>query len=129
MLGVTNHTDTLQRRDDVFLPEHLDTFYTLDRFHTNGGRILSRSFHVEPFAREEDEGEEEIAYMDVDPEPMEADAQTPQKTEEESTDTEYFEEDGCGSVGNVAMTPMADILNARNGCDNVRFIFVARKTH
>jgi len=91
-------------------------FYTLDRFHTNGGRILSRSFHVEPFIGEEDGEEEESAYMDVDPEPVEADAHTLQKTEEGTADTEDFEESRCGDI---AMGPMADILNARNGCDNV----------
>ena len=48
-LGVMVHANILQGQDDVFLPEHLDTFYTLDRFHINGSRILSRSFHVEPF--------------------------------------------------------------------------------
>ena len=126
---MTTHTNVLQRRDDVFLPEHLDTFYTLRRYHTNGGRILSRSFHVEPFAGEEDGGEEASECMDVDTEPVEADAQPPQKTEEGTIDTEIFEEDECDDVAEVAMTPMADILNARNGCNNVCFYLYGSKTY
>lgn len=124
---MTTHTNILQRRDDIFLPEHLDTFYTLDRFHTNGGRILSRSFHLEHFTGEGDGVEEGSACMDVDPEPVDVDAQSLQNTEEGMIDIEDFEEDECADVADVAMTPMADILNARNGHDNVCFIFVARR--
>ena len=126
MLGVTTHTNILQRRDDIFLPEHLDTFYTLGRFHTNGGRILSRSFHVELCAGEEDREEEESECMDVDPEPVEVDTQPP---EEGTIDTEVFEEDERDDVADVAMTPMADILNARNGCNNVCFYLCGSKTY
>jgi hypothetical protein len=131
MPRVPIHINSVQRRNDVFLPEHLDTFYTLDRFHINGSRILSRSFHVEPFAEDEDEGEEEPASMDVDLEHMETDSQTRQKTggEEGTTDTEENEEDECEGVADVAMTPMADILNARNGCDNVRLYLLCLASH
>ena len=123
---MTTHTNILQRRDDIFLPEHLDTFYTLDRFHTNGGRILSRSFHVEHFTGEGDGVEEESSCMDVDPEPVDVDAQSLQNTEE-TINTEDFEEGECEDVADVAMTPMADTLNARNGHDNVCFYLVARR--
>jgi len=120
---VVAHTKILQRRNDVFIPEHLDTFYTLDRFHTNGGRILSRSFYVEPFAGEEDGQEDGSASMDVDLELVEEDAQTLQKTEEGTIDTEEHQEGECEDDAEVAMTPMADILNARNSCNNVCLYF------
>ena len=64
--------------------------------------------------------------MDVDPEPVEADAQP---LEEVIIDTEVFEEDECEDVADVAMTPMADILNARNGCNNVCFYLYGSKTY
>ena len=35
-------------------------------------------------------------------------------------DTEEVEEDERENISDIAMTPIADILNARNGCDNVR---------
>ena len=72
---------------------------------------------MEPFLGEDDAEEEETAAMDVELGPAKIHAQ---KTEEERTiDTEGLEEDECEGVSDVAMTPMADILNARNGCDNV----------
>ncbi len=67
--------------------------------------------------------------MDVDPEPVEIDAQSLQNTEEGSIDTEGLEEGECEDVANVAMTPMADILNARNGCDNVCFYLCGSTTY
>lgn len=122
-LGVTAHSNILKRRDDIFLPEHLDSFYTLDRFHINGSRILSRSFQVEHFVGEEEEEEKEAASMSVDQEPVGTDAQMQQKTEEDTTDTEELDEDEREGTVEVAMAPMADILNARNRCDNVRLCF------
>jgi SET domain-containing protein 6 len=125
---VRSHSNILKRRDDIFLPEHLDSFYTLDRFHINGSRILSRSFQVEYFVGEEEE--KGTASMSVDPEPVGTDAQMQQKTEEEdTTDTEELGEDEREGITDVAMAPMADVLNARNRCDNVRFLlFDSRST-
>jgi len=76
---------------------------------------------VEPFTGEEDVEEEESPSVEIDPEPVETGAQIRTKADVEGTiDTEELEEDEFKDVVDVAMTPMADILNARNGCDNVR---------
>jgi hypothetical protein len=75
---------------------------------------------VEPFTGEGDGEEEESVSMDVYPEPMETGAQVwPKAEEENTTDAEVLGEDELEDVVDVAMIPMADILNARNGCDNV----------
>ena len=124
---MTIYSDILQRRSDVFHPEHLDTFYTLDRFHINGSRILSRSFHVDPFSEEEDVEEEESNSVELDPEPVETGAQMRIKADREGIfDAEELEEDELKDGADVAMTPMADILNARNACDNVRLYLCTR---
>ena len=69
--------------------------------------------------------------MDIDPEPMGTNTQMQQKAEEEGTiDTEEVEEeDESEDTVDVAMTPMADILNARNGSDNVRLTFLTRNSY
>lgn len=67
--------------------------YTLERFHWCGSLILSRSFHVDV----KDNGEEAEG--------------------EESEDEEEDEE--RENVEDVAMVPLADLLNAKSGCDNV----------
>ena len=121
------HPNILQRRNDVFLPGQVDTFYTFERFHINGSRILSRSFHVEPFAEEEDG---ESASVDIDPGAVETGAQMWIKADEGSTiNAEEFEEDERNDVADVVMAPMADILNARNGYDNVCLYPLTRNPH
>lgn len=66
--------------------------YTMERFHWCGSLILSRSFHVDV----KDDGKQE-------------------QDDEDSDDEEEERE----SVDDVAMVPMADLLNAKSGCDNV----------
>lgn len=64
--------------------------YSLELFHRMGSLILSRSFHVESgIAKDEDE------------------------------DSDDEEEEEREDVGDVAMVPLADILNAKSGHDNV----------
>lgn len=92
-------TAALQRRADLFDPALLETAYSLERFHINGSRILSRSFHVEKWKGE-------------DTNDMEVDDEEPDGSDSEG------EEDG-ENTEDVGMTPMADLLNARYGCNNV----------
>ena len=63
--------------------------YTMELFHHMGSLVLSRSFHVEA------------------------------GDEPEESDDEEEEEEERESIGDVAMVPMADLLNARSGSDNV----------
>lgn len=58
--------------------------------------------------------------MGIDPEVVETGAQMWIKADEEGTiDAEESEEDERSDVEDIVMAPMADILNARNGCDDV----------
>lgn len=109
----------VKSRLDLFLPEHLDRWYTLDRYHVMGSRILSRSFQVEPWDPPEEDGAP--AEMDTDddaqnlPEP--AEGHRGEVGEERDGDSD---DEGHGDPDDVAMVPMADILNARYGCNNAR---------
>ncbi|ORY84655.1 hypothetical protein BCR35DRAFT_302960 [Leucosporidium creatinivorum] len=67
--------------------------YTLERFHWCGSLVLSRSFHVDA------------------------------KEEEEESDDEEEEEEEKEDVADVAMVPMADLLNAKSGADNARLFY------
>ncbi|KAK4055004.1 Ribosomal lysine N-methyltransferase 4 [Microbotryomycetes sp. JL221] len=85
-----------------FVAKHSSVFgditqYTLERFHWMGSLILSRSFHVESKVQEEEDD----------------------SSDQEDDDEEEERED----VGDVAMVPMADLLNARYGCDNARLFY------
>lgn len=106
--------------------------YSLERYHINGSRILSRSFHVEKWTvkdqnSESDEGEEEpgqsvvplsstleirIANIICDAVADDMDVNDSKESEDEDEERE--------DTADVGMTPMADMLNARHGCDNVR---------
>lgn len=92
-------------RPDIFDSATRDTWFSLERYHINGSRILSRSFNVEPWGKAQepnsDDSDNEIDAMEED------------HAEEESADEERE------SVDEVSMVPMADILNARYGCNNV----------
>lgn len=92
-----------------------------------GSRILSRCFHVEKWEgdeedeREEDENENDISHdgMEVDEEPsIPNDSVVSDRIEGVEVVEEDDEEDDDPS--DVAMVPMADMLNARYGSENVR---------
>ncbi|PVG02510.1 SET domain-containing protein [Serendipita vermifera] len=125
----------LQRRGDIFDPTLLDTTFSLRRYHINGSRILSRSFHVEEWTPEtnEDEGTadnnsdhgdvddaSEVPHVTVDNDsPFVVDRQ-PETGEEEEEEEDEDEDEDSEKVDHVAMVPMADILNARYGCNNAK---------
>ena len=124
------------------------TFFTVENYHRLGSSILSRSFHVEEWDSEEqgipsevgDEPEEAKDGSDDQPggsRPSEGEdmmdldgpssgfavascvpeekGQENEELEEGDTDSDDERED----TPNIAMIPMADMLNARYGCDNV----------
>ncbi|SCV73464.1 BQ2448_7390 [Microbotryum intermedium] len=76
--------------------------YTLDLFHRCGSWILSRSFHVESANPDEDK---------------------PKGKRDEDSDSDDEEEEEREDVADVAMVPMADLLNARFGSDNARLFY------
>ena len=116
----------VKSRPDLFLSDHLDRWYTLERYHIIGSRILSRSFQVEkwdPSANDEEEGGAPQAEMSVGGGhlgPTDPDEGRDDDVEEEHNGDSDDEVD-IDDSGDVAMVPMADMLNARFGCNNVRY--------
>lgn len=94
-----------------------------------GSRILSRSFTVENWdSADDDEEEEEFNEMDVDSSPsrgqQDQNAQREAKDGEEKFHDEVAEEDEDEEdPSDVAMVPMADILNARYGSENAKLFY------
>ncbi|KAG8779640.1 hypothetical protein FRC12_023999 [Ceratobasidium sp. 428] len=122
----------VQSRPDIFNPEQVDKYYTLSQFHIMGSRILSRSFHVEPWSGAEDDNEEKLeaatgeAAMatqaaDVS---MESARSAPLAEDEDGTSDDDSDSDDEGeNVEDVAMVPMADMLNARYGGENAKLFY------
>jgi len=105
----------IKSRPDIFPSETLDKWYTVERYHIMGSRILSRSFHVETGVDHNSVGGGEFteantgshSAMDVD--------RVEKLEEQEEDDSDDEDEDTSG----ITMVPMADLLNARYGCNNV----------
>jgi N-lysine methyltransferase SETD6 len=97
----------LQGRPGIFLEETEDTagelerYYGREQYHIMGSRILSRSFHVEPYS--EQKAMQQSAGGDADSD----DEMEGGEEEEEEASTE--------DVADISMVPMADMLNARPG--------------
>ena len=88
----------------------MQVHYTLEQYHIMGSRILSRSFDVERWEGEDDTNEaantSSGSAMDVD---------TPDQEREGTPEVEEAD------LVDVSMVPMADLLNARFGSENVSF--------
>ncbi|KAL5523460.1 hypothetical protein ACEPAG_7633 [Sanghuangporus baumii] len=112
-------------RPDLFNPAHLSSYYSLEGYHRMGSRILSRSFHVERWRGEEVESEQEEAevgqnYPSMDVDKIEAEMGEAEKAWwwSENRDEEDTEDNS-----DVAMVPMADMLNARHGSENAKLFY------
>lgn len=90
-----------------------------------GSRILSRSFNVERWNSGEDEEEIPAANtshgsgMDVDSPEGNENVDEPHHAETEGEEEEEEDDDEEEDSSDVAMVPMADLLNARYGSENV----------
>ncbi|EJF65011.1 SET domain-containing protein [Dichomitus squalens LYAD-421 SS1] len=128
----------VKSRPDLFPEDKLERYFSLERYHVNGSRILSRSFHVERWkgGHTEDQGVEDDEAdgngMDVDPQ------EPPVDTEQGGDATEQVEEvqlEGDEELGDedqedpadVAMVPMADMLNARFESENAKLFYEERE--
>ena len=112
---------TIHSRQDLFSPNLIPTYYSLERYHIHGSQILSRSFQVERWEGE-DEGEENTSIRSVGN--ASGDMEVDEPSHLESEDNEIVEEDSDDEdPSDVAMVPMADMLNARYGCENVGLLF------
>ncbi|KAH9892722.1 SET domain-containing protein [Cubamyces lactineus] len=131
----------IKSRPDLFPEDKIDTHFSLERYHIMGSRILSRSFHVEQWKGEHSEEQEDedepgnSSAMDIDPqeeapvgdagapEPEEAgDGVEEVQVEEEEDDEDEDREDPA----DVAMVPMADMLNARFESENAKLFYEER---
>ena len=114
--------DAAKSRPDLFPSEQIPIYYSLDVYHIMGSRILSRSFNVEKW--DTGEGEDENAAANTS-RGSEMDVDAPQGSEGDESAShhdEAEEEDGGGidDSSDIAMVPIADMLNARYGSENVR---------
>ncbi|KAL4245586.1 Ribosomal lysine N-methyltransferase 4 [Abortiporus biennis] len=128
----------IQSRPDLFPPEVIPRFYSLERYHIMGSRILSRSFHVSEWKPsdhdEEDEdeadendhhdGEEGEGYVEANTSLGSAmDVDEPEiRTEGDEDDSDSDDED-VEDPSDVAMVPMADMLNARFESENAKLFY------
>ncbi|KAG9124878.1 hypothetical protein FRC07_009894, partial [Ceratobasidium sp. 392] len=121
----------VKSRPDLFNPDHIDKYYTLSQFHIMGSRILSRSFHVEPWRKDEDDQNEEKqdakaeeakqATEDADVSMESAQSEQPAEVEDGENDSDS--DDEGENVEDVAMVPMADMLNARYDGENAKLFY------
>ncbi|GAA5936316.1 ribosomal lysine N-methyltransferase [Sporobolomyces koalae] len=100
-IGKQDADEAFESTVKPFIKKHEQVFgnaedYTLKLFHYMGSLVLSRSFHVDHKATDEDE-----------------------QDDEDSDDEEEERED----VADVAAVPFADLLNAKSGCDNARLFY------
>lgn len=116
---------SLQERTDLFKPAHIDTHYSLQNYHIMGSRILSRCFRVEKWEGDDQANDNNHSQdgMEVDEGPSECDdmnvpADDPEVETEIDEDIEDEDEE-AEDPSDVAMVPMADMLNARYGSENV----------
>ncbi|KDQ55786.1 hypothetical protein JAAARDRAFT_59753 [Jaapia argillacea MUCL 33604] len=124
---------TVHARPDLFPPETISTYYTLERFHIMGSRILSRSFQVENSESRTNDDEDEVeneantstgSAMDVDGPPPPDANEVGEDGEQEGTEAEGDEEDDEeADSGDISMVPMADMLNARYGSENAKLFY------
>lgn len=104
----------LQTRPDLFDPNSLSTYYSLEQYHLMGSRILSRSFHVEEDLDEDEEGGGEPV-----PEPHATEDEMDQDDDDDDDDNDMDYDSDEENPADVAMVPMADILNAQYKSENV----------
>ncbi|KIK94087.1 hypothetical protein PAXRUDRAFT_828332 [Paxillus rubicundulus Ve08.2h10] len=120
----------------LFPPSHHDKWYTLDAYHCAGSRILSRSFTVSRWTDNgEGEGEDDHEGEDIQAESgantvtslgsaMEIDnPQQPSHEDAISVSDSEDEDDEGEDPSDVAMVPMADLLNARWGSENAKLFY------
>ncbi|KAH9920155.1 SET domain-containing protein [Fomitopsis serialis] len=127
----------IQGRPELFPEGARQLHYSLERYHIMGSRILSRSFHVEPWSGDEEHDE---AAEDSDPEGQAMDVDQQEDTQGETAigDTERppddtlevdsadSDDEGAEDSAVVAMVPMADMLNARYESENAKLFHEAK---
>ncbi|KAM5530522.1 hypothetical protein V8D89_015799 [Ganoderma adspersum] len=136
----------LKSRPDLFPQEKLTQHLSLERYHLNGSRILSRSFHVEKWRGEHVENEDsgnddgendggEGSAMDIDPQPTVDGEDNPPTAEDAARESdeagleaeEDSDDEDREDPADVAMVPMADMLNACFESENSKLFYEERE--
>ncbi|KAH9858913.1 SET domain-containing protein [Lenzites betulinus] len=136
----------IQGRKDLFPEDKISQYFSLERYHLMGSRILSRSFQVERWTNEHAEGDDEDAEadeagdtsaMDVDPQDMagpstetivdSAPIDGSDGPEELQAEVDEDEDEDQEDPSDVAMVPMADMLNARFESENAKLFYEERE--
>ncbi|EJD02658.1 SET domain-containing protein [Fomitiporia mediterranea MF3/22] len=115
----------VRTRPDLFDPGHIASFYSLENYHVMGSRILSRSFHVEKWkeqtpgsqSRASSELHENGDCMDIDDESSNLSAVGAENGGDDDSDDE------AENPSDIAMVPMADMLNAQYGSENAKLFY------
>lgn len=107
----------LQSRPDLFPSEKLLQHCSLERYHVMGSRILSRSFTVLKWAGSAED--EDAMVADPDTSASTGSGMDIEMDEVDGTEID-LDEDDMEDPSDVAMVPMADMLNARFESENVR---------
>ncbi|KAH8806828.1 SET domain-containing protein [Flagelloscypha sp. PMI_526] len=126
----------MRSRPDLFPADKIDNQYALHAYHIMGSRILSRSFHVERWEGEDQDEENENAG-DVSMESrksdvMQVDDEGPPHGVDEEADSHSNGDEGEGEEeeeedpSDVAMVPMADLLNARYNAGNAKLFYESK---
>lgn len=113
----------LKSRTDLFGEERSDPQYSLEVYHIMGSRILSRSFQVEALSTTDGIGPSQTkAQEDAG---MNLDEPSPHALNDNDSDKTEDDEDGDDEddPADVAMVPLADMLNARYGSENAKLFY------
>ncbi|KAG6900720.1 hypothetical protein C0993_003746 [Termitomyces sp. T159_Od127] len=113
----------IQSRPDLFPPESAE-HYSLANYHLMGSRILSRSFTVEKLDSGEEEKESTDALTNTRDDEMDVDSYGGPEGPHEDSSSHHSEaeeeEEEEEESSDIAMVPMADMLNARYRSENVK---------
>ncbi|KAF9490655.1 SET domain-containing protein [Pleurotus eryngii] len=114
----------VESRKDLFFPHHIPVYYTLEKFHIHGSRILSRSFTVDPPASGSGYyQDEEASAVNGSSHAMDVDELSPEASHEGSGDVDVDTDNEDEDEGIVSMVPMADMLNARYESENAKLFY------
>ncbi|KAF8629219.1 hypothetical protein AX17_005802 [Amanita inopinata Kibby_2008] len=112
----TKIVPAIQGRPDLFPSDTWSSAYSLSMYHIMGSRILSRSFHVERWHADSGDSEANDLLGDTSDSIHDVPMDSPEN--EESDDDVEGE-----NPSDVAMVPMADMLNARYGSENAKLFY------
>lgn len=113
----------VERRSDIFGDP---ANYAIDLYDRMGSAVLSRSFHVEAYETETDDGAGEATAQDASmtsATSVPADGESGAAGPEGNDDIGSLDDDEDEDASVVAMVPWADMLNARPDLNNARLFY------